>query len=282
MADKQPFWSLCVTDFFASRTCASMDGLQQACYLLALARCWEWDGLPADPDEFRIALRLPKDWFEEHGQSILEAFKTHGGKLRHPRQEKQRQELRRRTEDQSNRGKKGAEVRWRKHSVSNAKAMLKNGLPSPSPSPSEDPLPPRGRGGNPTSHSEESEEFEDVAADLTARFGSSRESGTNPRALGENPRAAGDTTSAKRYHAVKFLQDHVGLRLASGTDLLHLGIDNGRSDQKYSDMQLKELEALVKNTKAVLADQAIADDKEPLTVLRDVTDGQTDDSTGSD
>src|SRR3990167_6742471 len=77
-------------DFDSDERVRLMDDAELGCYVRCLNHAWENDGLPTDLDEVRRILHYDKDTFTERWRRVGACFQVSDGRLRNPRQERER------------------------------------------------------------------------------------------------------------------------------------------------------------------------------------------------
>lgn len=150
---KAPAFQFYASDFLGSRRVRMMTLEDRGAYITLLADAWDEDGLPTDLDDVAqlLGLKATSKQFKRIWKRVGLAFELIDGRLRNPRQERERVKVKEFSAMQSERAKSG----WQKdaegmprHSRRNAGKVPAQCSPSPSPSPNPlNPPVPDGNGG---------------------------------------------------------------------------------------------------------------------------------------
>jgi uncharacterized protein YdaU (DUF1376 family) len=105
-----PFYA---TDFLSDAPVMAMTLEERGAYITLLAIAWPEQGIPSDHKKLAKVLRVSARKFAEIWESMEVCWEPTGdGRLVSPRQERVREEMRKRSSDASENGKKGAKKRW--------------------------------------------------------------------------------------------------------------------------------------------------------------------------
>jgi uncharacterized protein YdaU (DUF1376 family) len=118
------------SDFMADINVQLMDWTQRGIYVWLIGICWLDKSIPSDIGSLAKLTHIPVAWWEENGGRILACFKPlPGGKLYHPRIEKERAKQKAYREIKQRSGEIGAKNRWNKHNK--AKELNSNAIVLP-------------------------------------------------------------------------------------------------------------------------------------------------------
>jgi uncharacterized protein YdaU (DUF1376 family) len=127
-SNKAPAFQFYPKDFLSDGNVSGMALAERGAYITLLCFCWTDGSLPTDVGRLATMCGAPLKAFTATWPAVRACFHEQDGRYVNPRLDLERQKQAEHRGQQSQRGAKGADGRWRKHDLSIAQASAKHPL----------------------------------------------------------------------------------------------------------------------------------------------------------
>lgn len=127
---KPPAFQFYPKDFLTDENVRVMSLQERGAYITLICQCWLEGTLPKDTTRLARLVGVPIAAFRRLWAALEPCFRDSGdqpNRLVHPRLERERQKQAMFSEEQSERGKRGAQKRWRKDGTAIPAPLAENG-----------------------------------------------------------------------------------------------------------------------------------------------------------